>query len=63
MTTILFDTHAAFKSLQEAGFDDAQANAMVAMVGTALSENVATKQDLVEIRSEMQAQGNNLECQ
>ena len=54
MTSLLFDTHKAVKDLQEAGFDEAQAEAVVATVGTATIGNVATKQDINELRSEIQ---------
>ena len=75
MATLPFDTHKAVKDLQEAGFDEAQAEAVVATVGAALIGNVATKQDVVdarnasksdiqilgsELRSEMQTQGSEL---
>lgn len=75
MATLPFDTHKAVKDLQEAGFDEAQAEAVVATVGAAIFGNVATKQDVVEarnasksdiqtlgseLRSEMQAQGSEL---
>ena len=59
MATLLFDTHKAVKELQEAGFDEAQAEAVVATVGTAIVGNIATKQDIsdlrADLRSEMQA--------
>ena len=59
MAALLFDTHKAVKDLQEAGFDEAQAEAVVARVGTAIIGNVATKQDVLDcrndLRSEMQA--------
>ena len=55
MTSLLFDTHKAVKDLQEAGFDEAQAEAVVATVGTAIIGNVATKQDVNDIRSEIQS--------
>lgn len=66
MAALLFDTHKAVKDLQEAGFDEAQAEAVVATVGTAIIGNVATKQDVADarmdtkqdisdLRSEMQA--------
>ena len=75
MATLPFDTHKAVKDLQEAGFDEAQAEAVVATVGAAIFGNVATKQDVVEarnasksdiqtlgseLRSEMQIQGSEL---
>ncbi len=52
MAALLFDTHKAVKELQEAGFEEAQAEAVVATVGTAIIGNVATKQDLVEVRAQ-----------
>ena len=66
MAALLFDTHKAVKDLQEAGFDEAQAEAVVATVGAAIIGNVATKQDVADaridtkqdindLRSEMQA--------
>ena len=48
MAALLFDTHKAVKDLQEAGFDEAQAEAVVATVGTAIVGNVATKQDVAD---------------
>ena len=51
MAALLFDTHKAVKELQEAGFDESQAEAVVATVGTAIVGNVATKQDVVEARN------------
>ena len=55
MAALFFDTHKAVKELQEAGFDEGQAEALVATVGTAMVGNVATKQDISDLRSEMQA--------
>ena len=64
MATLPFDTHKAVKELQEAGFDEAQAEAVVATVGAAIIGNVATKQDVAEARSasksDIQALGNAL---
>ena len=51
MAALLFDTHKAVKDLQEAGFDEAQAEAVVATVGTAIIGNVATKQDVADARN------------
>ena len=42
----LFDTHKAVKALSHAGFDDAQAEAVVEQINEAVNENVATKTDL-----------------
>ena len=41
-----FDTLKAAKALRDAGFDDAQAEAVIATVGDAAGGNVATKADL-----------------
>lgn len=46
MATFVFDTHRAVKNLEEAGFEEAQAEALVEIVGSAVGENVATKADL-----------------
>ena len=55
MTTLAFDTHAAVKTLREAGFEEAQAEAVVATVGGAMGENVATKADLDTLKSSLDA--------
>ena len=52
MTSLLFDTHKAVKDLQEAGFDEAQAEAVVSTMGTAIIGNVATKQDVLDSRND-----------
>lgn len=46
MATFVFDTHRAVKNLEEAGFAEAQAEALVEIVGSAVGENVATKANL-----------------
>ncbi len=53
VTAIAFDTHKAVKALKEAGFDDPQAEAVVATVGDAMGENVATKADLQALELRM----------
>ena len=55
MTTLAFDTHAAVKALRQAGFEEAQAEAVVATVGGAMDENVATKADLHALKADLQA--------
>lgn len=57
---LAFDTHKAIKGLREAGFEEAQAEAVVATVGEAMSGNVATKSDIaglevaiVELKAEV----------
>ncbi len=53
MNEIVFDTHRAVKSLIDAGFDDAQAEAVVGAVGDAMGGNVATKTDIAELKADM----------
>ena len=49
--TPMFDTHQAVKELTEAGFAEAQAEAVVATVSRSTSENVATKLDIAEVKA------------
>ena len=44
MSTLAFDTHKAIKGLKDAGFEEAQAEAVVSMIGEAMGENAATKE-------------------
>ena len=55
MTTLTFDTHAAVKTLREAGFEETQAEAVVATVGGAMGANIATKADLDTLKSNLDA--------
>ena len=48
------DTHKAVKKLKKVGFDEAQAEAVVRMVGEAFDDSVATKVDIAELRIEIQ---------
>ena len=50
-----FDTLKAAKSLQDAGFETQQVEAVVGMVAYALSEGLATKDDVREWRSGLAA--------
>ena len=50
-----FDTYAAVKNLERAGFQEAQAEAVVRTVGEAVDDQVATKADLAALRAEVQA--------
>ena len=49
MSTLAFDTPKAVKALQAAGAAEPLAEAVVATVGEAVGENVATKADLAEV--------------
>ena len=51
---MVVDTHKAVKKLKEVGFDEAQAEAVVRMVGEAFDDSVATKVDIAELRIEIQ---------
>ena len=53
MSTLAFDTHKAVKALQAAGAAEPLAEAVVATVGEAVGENVATKADLAEVKTEI----------
>ena len=66
MATFTFDTHRAIQNLKEAGVAEAQAEAVVALVSSVFSDNLATKADIQRleqklgyevrsIRSDMQA--------
>ena len=50
-----FDTYAAVKNLERAGFQEAQAEAVVRTVGGAIDDQVAAKADLATLRAEVQA--------
>ena len=55
MNTINFDTLKAAKFLQDAGFEARQAEAVVGMVTYALSEGLATKEDVRDLKSSVKA--------
>ena len=55
MTVATFDTYAAAKMLREAGFNEGQAEAAVAMVRDAVTEGVATKADIVALKADIAA--------
>ena len=61
MVSLLFDTHKAVKDLQEAGFDEAQAEAVVGTLGAAIVGDVATKQDISELRSDIRSEMQSME--
>ena len=48
-----FDTYKAVKALREAGFEEVQAEAVVAMVGDAMDEHVAGKTDIADLHSRL----------
>ena len=46
---LAFDTHRAVKGLKDAGFEEAQAEAVVSILGEVLDGTVATKADLKDL--------------
>lgn len=55
MATIAFDTRKAVRHLQDAGFSDAQADAMVDTLTSAFDDTVAAKSDIAEARAGLKA--------
>ena len=53
MASAPFDTLKAFRELQDAGFDEAQAEALIATMGIAIGGNLATKQDIADLGRDM----------
>ncbi len=53
MTTPTFDTLRIAQALKEAGFDDSQAQAIVSAIRSSLGENVATKVDIADVKTEI----------
>lgn len=50
---VAFDTLAYTKRLKQAGVSDAQAEAQAEALAIAISENIATKEDVREVREEI----------
>ena len=64
MVSVTFDTHRVVKDLQDAGFDEAQAEAVVKALGETIDRDVvkpedlkgfATKSDIAELRAATKA--------
>ncbi len=53
MAFAAFDTYAAAKALREAGFDERQAEAAVVMVRDAMTEGVASKNDIARLEDRL----------
>ena len=60
MATLAFDTHKAVKTLTEAGAAEPLAEAMVATIGVAMGENIATKADVADLGKELRQEMANL---
>ena len=50
MSSFVFDTHQAVKNLRGAGADEKLAEAMVTTIGSAITDQVATKTDIEALR-------------
>ena len=50
-TAAIFDSYAAAKRLRDAGFDEGQAEAAVAVIRDAVTEGVATKTDVARLET------------
>ena len=57
----MFDTLRAFHRLREAGFEEAQADALVGVFHDHVSENVATKSDIAHLEERLTARIDALE--
>ena len=54
VATFTFDTHRAIQNLKEAGVAEAQAEAVVALVSSVFSDNVATKADIQRLEQKLE---------
>lgn len=54
MTTLAFDTLKAVKPLRAAGFGDSQAEAVTEQINAAVGENLATKDDVRTLRTDVE---------
>lgn len=63
MATTTFDTRQAVRKLQAAGFDEAQADAVVDTLSDAFSDTVATKADIAALEASTKAEIANLKAE
>ena len=54
MSALAFDTHAAVKKLQEAGFTEQQAEAQTALLMDVIAGEVATKRDIEAVKLDIE---------
>ena len=54
VATFTFDTHRAIQNLKESGVSEAQAEAVVALVSSVFSDNVATKADIQRLEQKLE---------
>ncbi len=53
MSSFVFDTHQAVKNLRGAGADEKLAEAMVTTIGSAITDQVATKTDIEHLKKDL----------
>ena len=53
MNTATFDTHQAVKAITNTGLKDTQAEAIVTTINNAMSQNLATKSDVVAVKADI----------
>ena len=53
MSTATFDTHQAVKAITNTGLKDTQAEAIVTTINNAMSQNLATKSDVVAVKADI----------
>lgn len=53
MTTVTFDTLKTSRNLKAAGFNEAQADALVDALGNAFGDTVATKADIAGLKADI----------
>ena len=63
MSVFAFDTHKAVRTLTDAGMQEPEAEAVVTTIGDAVTEGVATKADIVNLRAELKADIVNLRAE
>ncbi len=54
MSSFVFDTHQAVKNLQDAGAAEKLAEAMVTTIGSAITDQVATKTDIEHLKTDIE---------
>ncbi len=55
MATAPFDTLRIAQALRDAGFDERQSEAIVAAIQDSLGDNVATRSDLLTVKSDLES--------
>ena len=62
MSSLAFDTHAFVKKLEAAGFTEAQAEVQAQAIADLVNDQLATKRDLQELETRLEAKLKELEA-